>query len=126
MPAASATAWHETHVESLLVRAWSIAHTASGHCLLSNRAGKLRLLVPPSFEGALDEMRTGRSVTIEPSAETPDAMVEIVFEDGSETPFAIAQPRCLIDGTLGRALFVPFTVWTTAGKQMTLRADVLL
>ncbi|WP_139826180.1 hypothetical protein [Derxia lacustris] len=95
-------------------------------CLLSNRDDGFRLFVPPAYEGALAEMRSSRSVTIEPSAEAPDAVVEIVFEDGSDTPFAIAHERRSIDGALGRALYVPFTVWTVAGKQLTLRADVLI
>jgi len=105
---------------------WHSAQAARGGCHLSCRPGVLRLLLPRVLEAALDEMRIASGVTIEPSEDDPAGCVEIVFEDGSDTPFAIACARDGIDGTLARGLFVPFTVWTSAGKQLTLRADVLI
>jgi len=50
---------------------WATEHMSVGLCYLSGNAGTWRLLVPEACEGALREMRTGKSATIEPSLHDP-------------------------------------------------------
>lgn len=103
---------------------WETEHAFSGLCYLSANAGALRLLVPEAAESMLAEMRTGKSVTIEKSISDPKQCVDIVFEDGSEAPFAVALDRKQIDRVLTLGNKVPFTVWTQRGKQISLLATI--
>lgn len=93
---------------------WSTEHAAAGLLYLSGNADAWRLLVPPAAEYMLTEMRTGKSVTIEPSISDPRCW-DIVFEDGTESPFAVALDKRQVDRKMepGRAVF---SVWTQGGK----------
>jgi len=95
---------------------WQTEHAARGLCYLTANAGVLRLLVPDAAASMLAEMRTGRSVTIEPSISASGA-VDIVFEDGTDTPFALTLDRRQSDRAIthGRC---KFTVWTQSGKAL--------
>ncbi len=103
---------------------WLAEHAKAGFCYLSANAGALRLLVPEAAEGFLDEMRTGNAVTIENSISNPNKCVDLVFEDGSTTPFSLSLDREQIDRLLTLGDGVPFTVWTERGKQLSLSATI--
>ena len=103
---------------------WDTLHAQQrGLCYLSGNAGALRLLVPAAAAHMLAEMRTGKSVTIEPSISTPGCM-DVVFEDGSQSPFFIAIDRRQVDRALEPGKKIPFVVYTPAGEQMRLQATV--
>lgn len=93
---------------------WFTDHAARGLCFLSSNAGTLRLLVPQAAERFLPEMLTGRSVTIEGSIVQVNAW-DIVFDDGTPSPFCISVDPKMMDRGLqpGRCVF---TIWTKAGK----------
>lgn len=105
---------------------WQTEHASTGLLYLSGNAGALRLLVPEAAEGLLAEMRTGKRVTIEPSLHLPDGQcVDLVFEDGTDSPFSVAVDLKQIDRPLQRGAGIPFTVWTEVGGQvLALVADV--
>lgn len=103
---------------------WQTAHARRGYCYLSGNAGTLRLLVPPATEHALPEMRTAKHVTIRSSTQR---LLDIVFDDGSDAPFVLTIDREMVDRLVrpvGRT--VPFAVWTSAGLQIELLAEVRL
>lgn len=102
---------------------WGTEHAMAGLCFMSTNAGAIRLLVPKQAEGYLEEMKTGKRVTIEKGFQNPRC-VDIVFEDGSNSPFFLAIDRQQIDVLLSPRKRVPFAVWTEAGKQIQLFADV--
>lgn len=104
---------------------WDSEHAARGLCYLSANAGALRLLVPSAAGDMLADMRTGKRVTIEPSAHAA-GLIDIVFDDGTDAPFALAIDPQQIDRPLASGRGVPFTVWTRAGLQLSLTAEVRL
>lgn len=65
---------------------------AQGLLYLSWSAGAARLLVPDNRHGWLNEMATAREVIISrgpwPAKRASDAL-ELLFEDGSDSPFAV-------------------------------------
>jgi hypothetical protein len=101
---------------------WDTEHASAGLCYLSGNAGAWRLLVPEAAEGSLADMRTGRRARIEPSI-VERGCVDIVFDDGSGSPFAVTLDRRQIDRALERGSR-PLTVWTERGLQLTLTAEV--
>jgi hypothetical protein len=105
---------------------WQTEHANVGLLYLSGNAGALRLLVPETAEPMICEMRTGRAVTIEPSQREGAArdMVDLVFEDGTESPFSVAIDRMQIDRSLQPGSNIPFTVWTSRGQVLALLAEV--
>jgi hypothetical protein len=94
---------------------WQTEHANVGMCYLSANAGALRLLVPEAAQGMLAEMKTGHSVTIEESLHAPGQCWDIVFEDGSESPFSLAIDKKQLDRPLTPGKGVPFTIWTEGG-----------
>ncbi len=103
---------------------WTTEHALAGLCYLSGNAGALRLLVPKAAEGMLAEMRTGVSVTVKKSIPESDRCVDVVFEDGTDSPFALTLDRKLLDRSLTLGKRVPFTVWTEQGKELSLFASI--
>ena len=95
---------------------WDSEHASAGFCYLSANAGALRLLVPEAAEGLLAEMRTGKRVLLEPSISSPGC-IDIVFDDGTDEPFALAIDRQQIDRALTPATNVRFVIWTQRGPQ---------
>lgn len=72
---------------------WSSTHAARGVIYVSVNAGAFRVLVPPVAEGAiLPELRTACDVVISrgpwPDQRRADA-IEILWDDGSDNPFAL-------------------------------------
>ncbi|GAP37912.1 hypothetical protein ABXN37_22585 [Piscinibacter sakaiensis] len=102
---------------------WETKQASAGLCYLTANAGTWRLLVPEAAEGALEEMRTGRTATIEPSLQLPGRAWDVVFEDGTDAPFSIAIDRRQVDRpmTAGRCRLA---VWTARGKQLDLACEV--
>lgn len=72
---------------------WQSAYARRGAVFLSMNAGAWRILVPPALAAsALPEMRTGKEVIF--SRGPWEAMgraeaIEVMFEDGSDTPYAL-------------------------------------
>ncbi len=102
---------------------WGTEHAQRGLLYLSGNAGALRLLVPAAAESMLVEMRTGKRVTVEPSITQP-GHIDLVFEDGSDSPFFVAIDRRQIDHKLARGKRIPFIVYSQAGEQLRLLAEV--
>lgn len=101
---------------------WSLPHAQRGFLYLSGNAGALRLLVPAAAGDYLAEMRTGTSVTIEPS--TTPGCVDIVFEDGSDAPFSVSLDRRQCERAPGSAGQRRFLVYTQDGLQIDLQATI--
>ena len=102
---------------------WDSDHAAQGLCYLSGNAGVWRLLVPDLAESSLPEMRTARTVTIEPSISMAGCL-DVVFEDGTHSPFALTIDKRQVDRAMtpGRCRL---TVWTRlAGKVLDLACQV--
>ena len=70
----------------------------------------------------LPEMRTGRRAIIEPSVSDPRCW-DIVFDDGTATPFSIAIDKQQLDRTLtaGRGVL---TVLVPTGKTLELPLEI--
>lgn len=102
---------------------WDTEHAHSGFCYLSGNAGTLRLLVPPEAEVMLAEMRTGRTVTIEASMHMPGQCWDVVFEDGTDSPFSVAIDKKQLDRKLEKGS-CRLAVWTSRGKVLDLACVV--
>jgi hypothetical protein len=102
---------------------WGTEQALAGLCYVSMNAGAIRLLVPKPIEGYVEEMKTGKRVSIEKGYQDPRC-VDIVFEDGTHSPFFVAIARQQMDCILAPRKRVPFSVWTEAGKQLQLLADI--
>lgn len=102
---------------------WESENARKGLVYLSTNAGCVRLLVPDISSGFISEMKTGKHVIMSrgpwPAAGKDDA-VELLFEDFTDTPFAIhlqaGQCDMLPDGKGGWS----FAAWTREGVQVEL------
>jgi len=98
---------------------WETEVAAKGRFYVSVNAGTFRLLVPPSQEGQIAEMKTGEKVIISRGLSNVGDIVEILFDDGSESPYALfLSPRafdrfpCMKGYPVGPAVgCFPFTIW---------------
>lgn len=97
---------------------WQTEHARTGKCYLSGNAGTWRLLVPKAAEHMLSEMQTGSRVNIEPSMQA-DECWDVIFEDGSSSPFFLAIDRLQVDRAM-TAGACRIAVWTESGKQLDL------
>jgi hypothetical protein len=96
---------------------WATEPAGRGLMLLCGNAGALRLLVPKAAEHNLQEMRTGSSVTIERSQDR-EREVDVVFEDGTKSPFFVALHARQMINTTGTKRLLPFYVYTSNGLAM--------
>jgi hypothetical protein len=97
---------------------WGTEPARRGLMLLCGNAGALRLLVPMAAEHNMQEMRTGSSVTIERSQDR-ERDVDVVFEDGTKSPFFVAlHARQMINAGPGAKKLLPFYVYTSNGMPM--------
>lgn len=96
---------------------WDSEQASAGLCYLSGNAGDWRLLVPEAAEGLLSEMKTGRSALIEQSVHAPGICWDVVFEDGTETPFSIAIDKKQVDRVMSSGQ-CRLTVWTQGGSKV--------
>src|SRR3990167_2306796 len=71
---------------------WSSEHAARGAFYVSVNAGAFRVLVPEAVRDVVAEMRTAKEVVISRGpwpAERRDDALELLFDDGSASPFAL-------------------------------------
>lgn len=120
------TPWIEIQNDGPLLRStnyWQTPPARRGVMLLSGNAGALRLLVPRAAMGDIAQMRTGTRVTIERSL-SPEHEIDIVFEDGTDEPYCVLmqEPQLLAVGGRGRE--VRFLVYSPAGLELELLAEV--
>jgi hypothetical protein len=90
---------------------------------LSTNAGAFRLLVPRSQEPAVSEMATAREIIVSsgpwPAAGRDDG-IELLFDDGTETPFVLhvsveSLDRLPLDADAGREWI--FSAWTAPRRR---------
>ena len=101
---------------------WDSDQAQKGLMHVSPNAGVLRLLVPPKWERILPDMRTGKRVTVENSIVRRGA-VDIVFEDGTQSPFFVSLDRRQFSGIPKRGAW-GLSVWTREGKQIDFACQV--
>lgn len=102
---------------------WDSEPAAAGLCFLTENAGAWRLLVPEAAQELLAEMRTGKHVIIEPSLHVPGRCWDVVFEDGSASPYALPVDKRQVDRMLQPGS-CRLTVWTQTGKVLDLPCQV--
>lgn len=101
---------------------WHTEHANVGLCYLSGNAGAWRLLIPEAAEMILSELKGVNKAVIEP---TPSrrASWDIVFEDGTETPFSLTIDARQVDRVV-RPGFFALALWTQRGKVLSLPCEV--
>lgn len=107
---------------------WDLEQAQRGYVFLSWNAGAGRLLVPDSQAAIIREMKTGKYVIVSRGPWMDQGgrdAVELLFEDGSDSPFALhlVSEQCdrMIPATdEGGGIFI--SVWTRAGEQLRLPA----
>jgi|GEM_PF-3252609 len=105
---------------------WESALAKNGYVFVSIHDDAIRMLVPPSAEKEyLPEMKTGKNMLIEPSQQH-EGTLDFVFDDGTDTPFWIVVDMNQIDAELHAGKNIPFYVYTRAGKQLELKAEIRL
>ena len=105
---------------------WESDLAAAGCVYVSWNAGAARVLIPDSLVSAVDEMKAAGSVIISRgrwAAVGRDDALELMFEDGSESPYCLhivqeQTDRLIPEGGQGSGLWV--TVWTREGQQLRL------
>jgi hypothetical protein len=103
---------------------WRGAQARRGQLFLSRNAGVYRLLVPEPMLAYLSEMRTGRSVTIEPSS-ARQGWWNVWFEDGTAQPWRLEmRPEDSMDFAPARHQS-KLAVWTEGGKMFELPCEVV-
>jgi hypothetical protein len=103
---------------------WNTKQADAGLVYLSANAGALRLLLPSKIGGHLDEMRTGKRVLIEPSMQTPRTHWDLIFDDGTPSPFFVSISSRQMDRGMTAGTGVPFSVWTSRGKELEFKAEI--
>lgn len=101
---------------------WDTEHGHAGLVYMSGNAGAWRLLVPPGAAWMLPEMRTATRAYIERSVRDSRCW-DIVFDDGSDSPFSISIDKRQLDRALAAGTG-PLTVWVPAGKTLSLPLEI--
>ena len=100
---------------------WDLEHAARGFCFLSLNAGTARLLVPKPMEPQIPEMTAAVSLAIITRGEFKGReSLEIMFEDGSNSPFALHMSTEQVDRLFSdadRHKEFRLSIWTQGGKQ---------
>lgn len=105
---------------------WESALAENGYVFVSIHEGAVRMLVPPSAEREyLAEMKTGKSMLIEPSQQH-DGSYDFVFDDGTDSPFWVVVDIKQIDAAMHPGENIPFYIYTRQGKQLELKAEIRL
>lgn len=101
---------------------WDTEHAARGFVYLTVNAGAYRLLLPELYLSALVDMMQAKYVVISrgpwPDKGKADAL-EIMFEDDSDSPYAIhiVPEQCdRLPGNQDTNKERPFTVWARDGE----------
>ena len=103
---------------------WDSEQARAGYCFLTGNAGAWRLLVPEATEYIVAEARACKRVTIEPSLVAPGQGWDIVFEDGTASPFFLCIDRRQVDRAMHPCGECRFSVWTHRGKELDLACTV--
>lgn len=98
-------------------------HAKNGFVYLSCNAGDIRLLLPDEAANMLCEIDAATSVTIEPSISITGC-IDIVFEDGTSSPFSITVSKQMIDRQLPSGTCT-LSVWLRAGKYREFAASIV-
>lgn len=105
---------------------WDSEMAKRGYFYLSWNAGAARLLVPDTQGRSVRDMKSGKYVIVSrdrwAEAECDDAL-ELLFEDGSDSPFCIhlvkeQTDRLIPEEDQGSGFWV--VVWTRRGQQLRL------
>ncbi len=92
-------------------------HAKAGQYFVSWNASTARILVPDSLVRNLDEMHTGQICVISRGKWNGVDALEFMFDDGSETPYALHLGLGQVDRSItndGKPFRV--TAWTSKGK----------
>ncbi|MFZ3621825.1 hypothetical protein ACOYA6_21565 [Leclercia barmai] len=100
---------------------WQSEQARVGYLFLSWNAGAARLLVPDASEALLKEVRGSQYVIISKGEPEGRAALELLFEDGSDTPFVVhilleQSDRLQTEAEQGGDFVV--RVWTRGGSQL--------
>lgn len=103
---------------------WNSEYARNGLCFLTWNAGTARLLIPNALKSTLREMQGADYVVVSRGRSHlrpgQDAL-EILFEDGSNAPFAVTldllQTDCLFEQDTHGARFT-LAVWTHQGRKL--------
>lgn len=105
--------------ELLHTNYWDSPHASAGYVYASWNAGALRLLLPDSMLDELDDLKAGHTVIVTWGWINSVEGLEIMFEDDTDSPYAIQMvaqqcDRRLADLNLGHEM--PVTAWGRAGR----------
>jgi hypothetical protein len=113
---------HNDGGEIVSTNYWQSDLAAGGKFFLSFNAGTVRLLVPPILIETLREMETGKTIVLTLGEhQRKEGAVELLFDDGSNAPFAILLDPVQLERrwpTADDGREVPFAVYTTTGKSL--------
>ena len=100
---------------------WDSELARNGYFFLSWNAGAGRLLIPDAHKASIREMKTGREVIISRGKLDGRDALELMFEDGSDSPYCIhlVAEQCdrLIPDTDQGGGFV-VALWTRGGMKL--------
>lgn len=65
-------------------------YAKKGYFYLSINAGAFRLLIPPSWERDIDDMKTGKMAIVSFGMEKGTERIEVMFDDSTECPYCIS------------------------------------
>ncbi|MFK1437590.1 hypothetical protein ACIU0H_28585 [Pseudomonas aeruginosa] len=107
---------------------WDSVHATEGYAFLSWNAGAGRVLLPDALAPALADMRVAQYVIVSLGpwrAQAGREAWELLFEDGSDTPYCLhlvceQSDRRLPDTDQGGGFVI--AVWTRDGEQLRLPA----
>lgn len=97
---------------------WASEHAQAGYFFLSWNAGAARLLIPDAQKSALKDMKTAKEVIISRGKWQGRDALELLFEDGTDSPYAIhlvseQTDRLIPEEQQGGGFVV--TLWTCGG-----------
>jgi hypothetical protein len=98
---------------------WDTPNARAGYVFASWNAGALRLLIPDALLDQVPEMRTGRAALVTHGKLDGRDAIEVMFDDGTESPYALhivveQCDRVLPKSDAGKRVVV--TAWSRAGK----------
>jgi hypothetical protein len=105
---------------------WETSLAKAGKYYLSTNAGAFRVLLPDSLLDNVAEMKTGETIVVTvgpwPRLGVLTPCFEIMFDDGSDSPFCLHMNIESTDGIIPNAEWtrkpVQFSVWTKGPKKV--------
>ncbi len=99
---------------------FDLPHARAGLFFVSVNAGTFRILVPDNQLSAIAEMRSGPKCVISRGPLGDSDAIELMFDDGSDSPFALHIDARQVDRLLGyETAEVVVTAWTRDGLAAT-------